>query len=200
MSDYSKQELIRQWIEIYETYFGYSDCTFDEDLIPDWYNSNKHYGILVMENVSLDETIDACEQQSEVIWNLSDYIGSARPDIIDSREPNSDYCIIFENVHEARRGRETNEDEIQEKGITLLERLLLDIYNYHFYHSHLDQNSTTGCSGSVISSKFDFEDEKIMTVSAIGINSESIKIGSFDINRLNNSRVKIRPYLYYCET
>lgn len=198
MGAYSKEELIRQWIEIYETYFGYSDCYFDEELIPDWYSSKEHFGILVMENVTVEEAVDACEQTFRVIWNHSDYIGGNLPELINAREPNSDYCIIFEKAYEARECRDTDEDEIDEKGITLLERLLLDIYNYHFKQFHIDQNSTTGCSGSLISSRDEDENGKMMTVSAVGKGNEEIHIGFF-YKDTRHSRAKIRPYLYYCE-
>jgi hypothetical protein len=74
----------------------------------------------------------------------------------DDRNADHNYCVLVRRHIESKKDLKNMSAAIVAKredfkGITLLERLLLEIYYFNKTRGHLDSNSATLCSGSRVS-------------------------------------------------
>lgn len=153
---WNKGILVQRWAEIYEDYFDY-EADFSEDLIPDWFDSSRHFAVLVARGLELYEVIAAIERECNFYFleNSSGNDIDILNGLEDSRETTDDYCVVFNKAYSAEKDRNLPDwddtETIREKGITLIERLLLELFVCDNESVHLDRLAHhTICGGSII--------------------------------------------------
>lgn len=118
-------EIKIHWEEIYWD-FRKEKLDFSNLVIPASYNPNEYFGVIVAKGTTMEQVAQKGHRDFKYTDNLDTTV------LINDRIPDEDYFVMF------RRGLYADEDllgisakelrEKQIKGITLLERLLLDRY------------------------------------------------------------------------
>lgn len=138
-----------EWISIYKEGF---DCQPDlsEVVIPSYYDPDEHFAIIVAKGMTIDRAIAALRKKFPIESLAGNFDSSVtRNDRIADRS----YCVLVKRNIEADAGLRTISAKVLSgmenfKGITLLERVLLEGYYFSQTGSHLDMKNTTLCCGS----------------------------------------------------
>jgi len=145
--------LRKDWKNIYKDWFG-KEVDFSGMAIPAIYDPEKHFGLFVPTNISLGEIIEAMEKKFTVrIKNVEKEYFDESSDlkIIDDRPPDKSYAIVFNNRVESDEAIGEFASGLKRdgiNGITLKERLLMEIFYFNKTGKHLDIKQSTLCSGS----------------------------------------------------
>lgn len=132
------------WTKIYREYFGL-DKDFSSLELPDDYDSEKHFGVIVS-GITMNEILEGMEKKFQV----DPYVRDLNKEVRGRMEKN--YFIFF------KKNIEADEDLIflpafvlknmRHNGITLRERMLLEILSLETVGEFLDRERVTLCSGS----------------------------------------------------
>jgi len=132
------------WEKIYNDYFGL-EKNFSSLEVPVEYDPAKHFGIIVSE-ITMNEIFEGMSKKLRLDVYKRDLNGEVRGRI------EKQYFIFF------KKNIEADEDllyipafvlkNIRHNGITLRERMLLEILSLETEGKHLDRERVTLCSGS----------------------------------------------------
>jgi len=141
-------QLKSTWTKIYQDWFG-REVDFTELTIPSFYDSAKHFAVIVAQCTAMNEVFTAMNNK----FNLYSYTGNLDSSVItNDRIADKDYVIIFnKNIKADDNLKNLSANKLIEmniSGITLLERLLLEVLYFDNTSGHLDINDITLCSGS----------------------------------------------------
>ncbi|HPT30092.1 MAG TPA: hypothetical protein PK526_04075 [bacterium] len=134
----------KTWERIYKDWFQL-EKNFSNIQVPEYYNQEKHFNVIVAREMATNKIIVDIRKQFDI------YVGF--DDAINDRNPESgDYIILFNRSIEPDKlpsfASTAALDQIQHKGITLLERILLEVLYFDVTKKHLDIENTTNCNGS----------------------------------------------------
>jgi len=136
------------WTKIYKNWFG-KTVDFTELIIPAFYNETKHFAVIVAKGTTMNEVVIAMKKKFNVYLYAEDLNLSVTTN---DRIADKDYVIIFnKNIEADENLKDLSANKLAKmniSGITLLERLLLEIYYFDQTKKHLDINNWTLCSGS----------------------------------------------------
>ena len=139
---------IEEWREFYKDVFGW-DKDFSNLQIPP---EREGFGwlIIVAEGLTLNRVFDKCTKRMKA-WRWADNLDRAVPK--NDREAKTDYAIwVRDRVEADEELKNLSANQLTEKGIlgiTLLERLILELfYFWNTRGKHLDRKNVTLCAGS----------------------------------------------------
>jgi hypothetical protein len=148
-----KLALKQTWRKIYKNWFD-KEINISDIKIPEDYNPEKHFGLIIPGNLTMNEIAMAMrkkfkERGQEVsidAENLNTVVNK------NDRPTDKSYAILFKNNIEADEDlKGLSADDLEKKGIkgiTLKERLLMEILYFDKTGEHLDSDNYTLCSGS----------------------------------------------------
>ncbi len=140
-----KNEILTIWQKIYYEWFG-MEIDISDFQIPETYNPEKHFLVLVAKEISISAVVLAIEKRFNIYLCAEGLDTSMKSD----RSPQyGSYLILFNCNIEIEQGLSAK-DLVKKghKGITLLERLLLEILHYSKTKQHLDIDNWILCFGS----------------------------------------------------
>lgn len=139
-----KQIITKTWERIYRNWFNL-EKNFSEIQIPEHYNPQKHFAVIVAKGITTDKIVADIKKRFDISIYFNDVKNDRNSEV-------SDYIIIF---HRSIEPDGTPSfwsanalDQMQHKGITLLERILLEVLYFDATRRHLDMYNTTLCCGS----------------------------------------------------
>ncbi|MEI7452313.1 MAG: hypothetical protein WCK37_03890 [Candidatus Falkowbacteria bacterium] len=142
------KELKQTWTNIYQNQFD-KKVDFTNLTVPSFYNPDKHFAIIVAKGTTMNEVVTAIKKKFNVHLYNENLDSSATTN---DRIADKGYVIIFNKNIEADdnlKNLSTNKlIEMNISGITLLERLLLEVFYFDNTKKHLDIKNWTLCSGS----------------------------------------------------
>jgi hypothetical protein len=143
------RQVKREWSKIYRKWFGLK-FDFSQVLVPDYYDPNQYFAVIVAKGTTMNQTVVAMRKKFKVWLYVDDLDGDVMKN---DRVADRDYCVLFKkNVEADEDLKNLSADVLAEKenfkGITLLERLLLEILYFSRTNKHLDIDNVTLCSGS----------------------------------------------------
>lgn len=124
------------WELIYANYFNQS-VDFSNLIVPPSYDPNKHFGIVVAEGIRINHVVAVLRELFAVDCYLEDLDSDIK---VNDRVADKDYLVFFDKKPEFQ--------VIMMPGITILERLLLDLAYLVITDEHLDGQDYTLCLGS----------------------------------------------------
>ncbi len=142
-------EQLKLWQEFYELYFGLEDV---KTIDPERPNPSVRFKqlVVVAKGITLNDVLKAMRTKMKV-WSYTEDLNSAVP----TNERSADkghYAIYVRDTIEADEElRNTSVNEIAKKKtatMTLLERMLLELFIFHWTGEHLDVKNVTLCAGS----------------------------------------------------
>jgi len=144
-----------KWVEIYADLFD-QEVNFIDLVIPEIYSPSKYFAVIVAKRMTIDKIVTAMRREFDVNLFVEDL---DKIITVNDRVADKNYVVLFEVNFEANENKDLKKisastlDRKNIKGITLLERLLLDVYCHSRYQGcHvLDANCGTMCSGSRLS-------------------------------------------------
>jgi len=151
------------WINIYKEWFDVN-VDFSNLFIPNFYDPTKHFAVIVAKGLTLNQIIAGMRKEVNVDFYAGFY-GPIDPNLhvinhdyvvpinSNSRVADCNYVAVFyKNIAADENLENTSADRLADmniSGITLLERLLLEILCIEQVEKNLDNNGTwTLCSGS----------------------------------------------------
>ncbi|HNV12463.1 MAG TPA: hypothetical protein PK686_03985 [bacterium] len=141
-------DILVVWHKIYREWFG-ANVDISELQVPDTYNPEKHFLVLVAKGVTMNAVVTAMRKIFKVYLYTEDLgVGVTKND----RTTDGTYFVLFNrNIEADEEFKNMSADNLTKKGyqgITLLERLLLEVLYFSETKKHLDINNWTLCSGS----------------------------------------------------
>jgi hypothetical protein len=142
------RQVKREWQKIYKTWFGLK-VNLSQVVIPAIYDPKKHWAIIVAKGTTTNAMVTDMRKKFKVYLYTEDLDASVKND----RVADQDYCVLVKKNVEAdpdlkNLSANVLADKENFKGITLLERLLLEVYYFSKTKKHLDNSNWTLCSGS----------------------------------------------------
>jgi len=136
----SEIDLKSIWTKIYKNWFD-KEVDFSNLVIPEIYDSERHFAIIVTEGMTIGEVARAMRNKFEIYFfdNL-EYVPTA-----DDRIANKDYIVIFKKNIKADSNNDP--DEINLNKQTIIERLLLEIFYFDATGEHPEIDAKS-CNGS----------------------------------------------------
>lgn len=140
-------ELRFVWKKIYREWFDL-DADFSDLEIPDCFDAKYHYGIIVPKDLKVKMALEALRKESKVFYAHDE----DDDDVISDRYPTRDYVVMFKknfgpgSFIRIKDWEEKKEERL--RGMTVLERVLLEIYGLSELDEHLDYGVPSFCSGS----------------------------------------------------
>jgi len=158
--------LKQDWKNIYKNWFD-KDINISDIKIPEGYDPEKHFGLIIPGDLTMDEIVKAMQNKFDV--RFSDYEEGLDALVIKNDRPiDKSYAILFKNNVEADEDlRSLSANQLAKqgvKGITLKERLLMEILYFDKTGKHSDNNNNTLCSGSLSRGKAPFPIPRVPTV------------------------------------
>lgn len=134
------------WTRIYKKYFN-RRVNFSALTIPTNYDVKEHFCVIVAKGISEDEVVKGLRR----LFSVDLYDDDLSRDVTSDRCADHNYVILFrKNIEADQEFKNFSADYLKERfvGITLLERLLLEIWYFDATRKHLDVKNTTLCSNS----------------------------------------------------
>jgi hypothetical protein len=135
----------QDWQEIYKKWFG-MDVDFSDLEIPAQYNDDNYFIVMVAKNMTLSQVFLGMEKKLEVFYCLRS------ENLKNERNPSSNYFVVFKKNTEADEElKDLSAVDLSKsghQGVTLLERLLLEIFYFNSKNDYLESKTMTLCSGS----------------------------------------------------
>jgi len=142
-----KTNIKKTWEKIYQECFGLRK-NFSDINIPKKYDPKKHFPVIVAKGLTIKEVVKGMKFRVDSGTHELATINSRS----DRTAKNGDYIVLFfKNIEadEELKGLSAQQLEaISHKGITWIERLLLEVLYYNITKKHLDCYNRTLCSGS----------------------------------------------------
>lgn len=158
-----KTNIKKIWENIYQEWFNLKK-DFSGIQVPEDYDPEKHFAIIIAENITIKEIIMAIRKkgidvrmkalrEEELIKRLDFFMKNDR----DAK--NGNYIVLFKKDVEADEifaNYSAHTTKARGRCITLTERLLMGILYFDITGEHLDTNSHTACVGSYFSERGDY--------------------------------------------
>lgn len=143
-----KISIQKTWQSIYSQYFHIS-VDLSGVVIPVNYDPDKHFCVIVAKGITINEAVKGLKKLFKVFLYAKDLDANV---VDNNRVADKDYAILFnKNIEADEEFKNLSANQLKEKdinGITLLERLLLEILHFDATRKHLDVKNATLCSGS----------------------------------------------------
>lgn len=142
-------DILTTWQKIYHQWF---DIEIDVSglQVPEIYNPEKHFLVLVAKDITMNAVVKAMKKRFNVYLYTEDLDSSVTKN--DRNPQDGNYLVLFSrNIEADKEFKNMSANDLAKKGhngITLLERLLLEVLYYSETKEHLDINNWTLCSGS----------------------------------------------------
>jgi hypothetical protein len=140
--------LKQTWRNIYKNWFD-KEIDISSIEIPEDYDPEKHFGLIIPGNLTMNEIAIVMRKKFNVYLYKEDLDTEVNKN---DRPTDKTYAILFKNNIEADEDlKNISANQLAEqgiKGITLKERLLMEIFYFEKTGEHLDANNVTLCSGS----------------------------------------------------
>jgi len=137
------------WKKIYKKWFGL-EKDFSNLQIPKKYNHRKHFAVIAIQEVSMNDIVVAMGKKFKVFSYSENLDGNVNQN--DRTLEGGDYVVLFNrNVEADEKFKNLSASQLKtmvHKGTTLMERLLLEVFYFNETKKHLDINNITLCSGS----------------------------------------------------
>lgn len=137
------------WKKIYHEWFS-MEINVSGLKVPDNYDPQKHFLVLVAKGIIMKAVVSAMRERFKVYLYTEDLDSDVTKNDRNSQDGN--YFILFNrNIEADEEFKNVSADDFAKKehrGITLLERLLLEILYFSETKKHLDTDNWTLCSGS----------------------------------------------------
>lgn len=147
----SEDEITVIWQRIYKEWFGL-EKDFSSLQIPDNYDPDKHFGVVVAEELDTQSLIIAMEKKFSVRCRVVLFLEKYSATDHDRTAVQGDYFVFFKKTIEADEEFKNLSAKYlwkqKHQGITLIERLLMEVFYFETTQSHLDTNTRTLCCGS----------------------------------------------------
>jgi len=137
------------WQKIYKQWFNL-EKDFSAFKVPENYDPKKHFAVIVSQGLTMNEIIVAMRKKFKVYLyteNLDENVNQN-----DRTLEGGDYIVLFNrNVEADKEFKNISANQLKtmsHKGITLMERLLLEVFYFNETKKHLDIDNVTLCSGS----------------------------------------------------
>ncbi|PKM91614.1 hypothetical protein CVU82_00155 [Candidatus Falkowbacteria bacterium HGW-Falkowbacteria-1] len=173
------------WQKIYREWFDV-DVDISGLQVPENYNPEKHFLVLVAKGITMNTVIAAMRKRFNVHLYTENLDVSVTKN--DRTLENGTYIVLFNrNIEVDEEFKNMSADDLAKKGhkgITLFERLLLEVLYYNETKEHLDVESLTLCSGSR-----HFDDRHVPRV-GWGFGYEGLRVYGYDPG---HSRNCLRP-------
>jgi len=144
----SIENSLKEWETIYLVHFGIKE-DFSKILIPKQQQKpDFNQLIIVPQNLRLNQVISVLQKKFDCQFFTSDFDGT----LVNDRQPKNSYSIWIRGCREAdKQLKNLSANQLKEKGIagiTLLERLLWELFFFEKTGCHLDVKRWTLCAGS----------------------------------------------------
>lgn len=142
------EDVLAVWKTIYCEWFD-MEIDISNLQIPKNYNPKKHFLVLVDQNITMNAVVSAMRKRFSVrLYDVENLDANVKKN--DRNPLNGNYVILLKKKIEADKAFLPADKLAQKryKGITLLERLLLEVLYYNETGDHLDIHNITLCSGS----------------------------------------------------
>lgn len=144
-----KKDPRKVWGKIYKEWFDL-EKDFSNLKIPKHYNSKKHFLVIVAQGVAINHVFSAIRKKFEVYLYAEDLNYNVKQN--DRTAEGGDYIVLFKrNIEADEEFKNLSANQLKtagHKGITLTERLLLEVLYFTKTKKHLDIVNWTLCSGS----------------------------------------------------
>lgn len=142
-------DILTTWQKIYHEWFG-MEIDISGLQVPEIYNPEKHFLVLVAKEASKNAVVEGMRKRFKVYLYTEDLDANVTKN--DRTPENGTYLVLFNrNIETDKEFKNMSADDLIKKGhqgITLLERLLLEILYYNKTEKHLDVENATLCAGS----------------------------------------------------
>lgn len=142
-------DVLAVWKDIYKEWF-WMDLDFSRVEIPAIYNPKKHFLLVVASGITCKKLVEEMSKRFGVYLQSKNLDAPAINNVRDPKD--GAYIILFDRKTEAKEpsgGVLVGKlKEGKREKITLLERLLLEVFYYNETERHLDLSSQTLCTGS----------------------------------------------------
>ncbi|MFA5644143.1 MAG: hypothetical protein WC928_01290 [Patescibacteria group bacterium] len=145
----NSRQIKSTWQRIYKKWFGL-EKNFSDLQVPENYDPRKHFAVIVAQGLTKNQIVAEMRLKFKVSLHKEDLDTSVNHN--DRKAENGDYIVVFnKNVEADEEFKNYSANQlkaIEHKGITLLERLLLEILYFDRTKKHLDISNWTLCTGS----------------------------------------------------
>jgi len=142
-------DILTIWQKIYKEWFG-MEINVSGLKVPDNYDPEKHFLVLVAKGITMNTVVEAMRKRFKVYLYTEDLNSDVTKN--DRSSEGGHYLVLFnKNVEADEEFKNMSADDLIKKGhqgITLLERLLLEVLYYNKTEKHLDVENATLCAGS----------------------------------------------------
>lgn len=142
-------DILAAWQKIYREWFG-MEIDISGLQVPEIYNPEKHFLVLVAKEASKNAVVEGMRKRFKVYLYTEDLDANVTKN--DRTPENGTYLVLFNrNIETDKEFKNMSADDLIKKGhqgITLLERLLLEVLYYNKTEKHLDVENATLCAGS----------------------------------------------------
>lgn len=137
------------WQKIYKKWFN-MEIDISNLSVPKNYNPQKHFLLVVAKGITMNAVVAAMRKRFKVYLYIEDLDTSVTKN--DRTPENGTYLVLFyRNIEADEEFKNMSADNLAKKGhkgITLLERLLLEVCSKTKCKKHLDIDNWTLCSDS----------------------------------------------------
>lgn len=137
------------WQKIYKEWFD-MDINISGLKVPENYDPEKHFLVLVAKGTTMNAVVSAMRRKFKVCLFKENLNANVAKN--DCNPQDGSYLVLFNrNIEADEEFKNISADDFARKGhkgVTLPERLLLEILYYRETKKHLDINNWTLCSGS----------------------------------------------------
>ncbi len=175
-----RKDIRKVWERIYREWFNL-EKDFSNLQIPRKYNPKKHFPVIMAQELTKNQLVTGMRK----IFNVNLYFEDLDENVVhdDRTAEKGDYIILFNNnINVINKFKCISADQLQEighRGITLAERLLLEVFYFDRAKKHLDQrNNWTLCSGS-----WYLNGDVLFVYSFSNLETQGIFVGSWVANR-----------------
>lgn len=145
----NSRQIKSTWQKIYKDWFGLKK-DFSEIQTPQQYDPQKHFAIIVANGLMMKDIVIAMGKKFKVYLYTENLDKDVNQN--DRTAEGGDYIVLFErNIESDEEFKNFSANQLKtmnHKGITLMERLLLEVLYFNETKKHLDINNITLCSGS----------------------------------------------------
>ena len=142
-------DILTTWQKIYHEWFD-MEIDISGLQVPENYNPEKHFLVLVAKDITINTVVEAMRKRFKVYLYTEDLNSDVTKN--DRSSEGGHYLVLFnKNVEADEEFKNMSADDLakkEHKGITLLERLLLEVLYFSETKKHLDTDNWTLCSGS----------------------------------------------------
>ncbi|MDD3711368.1 MAG: hypothetical protein PHP37_02090 [Patescibacteria group bacterium] len=145
----NSRQIKATWQRIYKKWFGLQK-DFSDLQVPEHYDPRKHFAVIAAQGLTMNQVVAGMRKRFKVSLYKEDLDATVEHNDRDAK--NGDYIVLFnKNIEADEEFKNLSANQLKtvnHKGITLLERLLLEVLYFDRTKKHLDISNGTLCSGS----------------------------------------------------